>query len=160
MAVHFHRDHGQGNRVKMYRVVIPQPGDVLHAVIATDPGTWRTTDLHFDVQLGRQVPCLGRECTRCPLPIRTVTYVSCLMSRGEQISGRFNVRVIPITDGFREILDEDHATCVFRITRAAKNSSCRYKIASTLATYNLTPFEGVNIEPTLLRLWGVKQVTE
>ena len=157
MGIEWKKDHSRTERIRMVRVVIPTVGETLHVVIGHNQIFWRTVSMHHDVTLNRQVPCLSESCSYCPQPSREVTYVPCLLAKGATPGGRFNPRIIPITDGFHEILEAEHETNVFKITRHSKNSPCRWQISSTLATYGLTAYPGIEIEPSLRRMWGVKE---
>jgi len=157
MGVSFRQDHSHDDRQRMLRVVIPTIDRPLHIVIARNPIFWRTAAMHYDTELKRMQPCRANECPYCPKPTREITYVPCLLAPGAAPAGRFAPRIVPVTDGWCEILDADHSVNVYRIVRKAKTESCHWTIATTLSTYNLTPFEGQEIESSLLRMWGVKK---
>jgi len=157
MGVTFRSDHSHEDRRRMLRCVIPQAERPIHIVIARNPIFWRTCQMHYVPEHKRTVPCQAAGCPYCPSPLREITYVPCLLAPGNSPGGRFAPRIVPVTDGWCEILDQDHSVNVYRVVRKAKTESCRWTIATTLATYNLTPFEGQEIEMSLLRMWGVKQ---
>lgn len=157
MPVHFHSSRDEGRGPRMMRVFIPKAMVPFHIIIGCNQIYWRSVSMHFDVELGRQVPCLNAECIYCPKPTREVTYVPCLLAQGASPAGRFQPRIVPVTDGWADILDGNHERDVFKVQREAKNATCRWSIATTLATYNLTPYQGQEIEPTLFRMWGVKK---
>jgi len=157
MGVQFREDHSHEARFRMLRVVIPTPSEPLHLVIGRNPIFWRTVALHWDTDLKRNVPCTGEECVYCPQPTRECTYVPCLLAKGASPGGRFGVRVVPVSDGWADMLDQDHAVNVYRVVRQARSHSCRWSVASTLAAYGLTPYEGQEIEPTLFRMWGIRR---
>lgn len=157
MGLDFRADHSHGDRQRMIRVVIPQAERPLHIVIARNPLFWRTCAMHWDTELKRLQPCRTSDCTYCPKPTREITYVPVLLAPGSSPGGRFVPRIVPVSDGWCDILDSDHSANVYRIVRQAKTETCRWTIATTLATYNLTPFEGQEIEASLLRMWGLKK---
>jgi len=157
MGITFKGDHSRDDRRKLVRVVIPTVGEPLQIVIGSNPIYWRTVSLHYDVALKRPVPCRTMDCPYCPAPTRETTYVPCLLAKGAGTGARFNPRIVPVTDGWSEILDADHRTNVFRVTRQAKTSSCRWSIQTSLSTLGLTPYEGQVIESSLYRMWGLKQ---
>jgi len=157
MSFQFRADHSRNFSERFYKVVIPTPGTDLHVVVANDPDTWKTADLHFDVGLNRQVPCRGDACKLCPSPIRVVTYVPVLLVRGPMAGRSMKAHVIPVTDGYRKLLDEDHFEHVFKVFRTRANTSASYSIAGKMAAHGITPWKGVDIAPTLLRLWGIRE---
>lgn len=158
MGIEWKHDHSRGPRQKMVRVVIPSVGEPLHIVIGRNPIHWRTVGMHYDTQLNREVPCLASACKYCPQPVREVTYIPVLLARGNAPGGRFAPRIVPVTDGWCEILDApDHELSIYKVTRHSKNASCRWVVATSLATYGLSPYEGQPIEASLRRMWGVKE---
>jgi len=156
MGVQFRKDHSHADRHAMLRVVIPAAEKPIHLVIGRNPIFWRTCAMHWDTELGRMQPCRTKGCTYCPKATREITYVPVLLAAGASPAGRFAPRIVPVTDGWFEILDSDHSTNVYRVVRQAKSEACRWTIATTLSAYRLTPYEGQEIEPSLLRMWGLK----
>lgn len=157
MGVVFNPSHGRGDRSRMLRVVIPSTDKPLHLVIGHNQIYWRTVAMHHDSELGREVPCRTSDCTYCPKPTREVTYVPCLLAFGNAPAGKFAPRIVPVTDGWAEILEADHEKSVFKVTRLARNQACRWMVASSLSTYGLTPYAGQDIEDSLFRMWGIKK---
>lgn len=157
MPVKFHGPHERGDSKKYMRVFIPKEGQPIHIVIGRNPIFWRSVAMHFDTELGREVPCLNEDCVYCPKPTREVTYVPCLLAQGASPAGRFSPRIVPVTDGWADILEGDHGRDVYKVTRSRKHSACTWSITTTIATYGLTPYEGQEIELTLFRMWGVKK---
>jgi len=158
MGVVFRADHGRHDRSRMLRVVIPSVDKPIHIVIGYNPIFWRTVAMHHDSELGREVPCRTSDCTYCPKPTREVTYVPCLLAFGNSPGGKFAPRIVPVTDGWSEILDADHEKSVYRVTRLARNQSCRFTKTAELSAYNMTPYQGQDIEESLFRMWGIKRM--
>jgi len=157
MGIQFKHDHSRPERSKLVKVVIPQPDQPLHVVIGHNQIFWRTVALHYDKELRRPIPCLTSDCRYCPQPTRETTYVPCLLAQGVSPGGRFSPRIIPVTDGWSDILDGEHEKNIFKVVRVARTQACRFTIATTLATYGLTPYAGQEIENSLYRMWGVKK---
>jgi len=156
MPIEFKPDHSREARLRMMKVIIPQVGQPLTAQFGTDRTFWRTLSMHHDTALGREVPCLGEICKHCPSLSREVTYVPCLVASGVSAAGRFNPRIVPVTDGWADVLEGPLDANLITITRKSRHSACRWQIGSALASYNLSPFAGLNVEPSLRRMWGVK----
>jgi len=156
MPIEFRKDHGHAERVRMLKVMIPKVGVTITALFGTDTDLWRTLRMHHDVELNRQVPCLGDLCRYCPKPTREVTYVSALVVSGAPAAGMFHPRIIPVTDGWHEVLAAPLSSKLIAISRPYRHASCVWRIGSDIGTYGLSPFKGVDVEPSLRRMWGVK----
>jgi len=157
MGIQFRRDHARDERSKMMRVVIPAPDQPIHIIIGHNQIYWRTVSMHYDVELGRQTPCLGDNCQLCPKPTRETTYIPCLLAKGASPAGRFSPRIVPVTDGWAEILEAQHDRDVFKVSRKTKSSACFWSIATTIATMGMTPYPGQEIENSLVRMWGIRK---
>ncbi len=158
MGIQFKPDHSRGERQRLIRVVIPSVHEPIHIVIGRNPSFWRTVAMHWMEAIRREVPCLEETCSLCPLPTRECTYIPCLLARGNSPGGRFAPRIVPVTDGWADILEApDHEISIYKITRPSRNAACRWSVATKIATYGLSPYEGQDIESSLRRMWGVKE---
>ena len=156
MGIAFRSDHGHSDRARMIKVHVPKPDRPIHAVMGHNPIHWRTVAMHWDRELGRTVPCLTSKCTYCPSPTRETTYVPALVAEGNVPRPKFSLRILPVTDGWADILAAQCDDSLFKIVRKAKSEACHWSIAGKLAAYGCTPFAGTEIEMSLRRMWGVK----
>lgn len=156
MAIAFREDHGHADRSRMIKVHVPKADRPIHVVIGNNEIYWRTVAMHWDRELGRLVPCLTSKCTYCPSPTREVTYVPCLLAEGNVPRPKFSLRILPVTDGWSDILSADHNDSLYKIARKQKSEACHWSIAGKISAFGITPFAGQEIEMSLRRMWGVK----
>ena len=124
--------------------------------ICPDKASWRTVYLHWLAAEKKGVPCTGNSCfckDKCSSS-RIVTY--CPAETYNYSSQKWQKKILVVNESMRSILDEDHIKFYFKTKRRGKfNSPVTYSVFEPkIALRGLLPFP---IEPTLERVWGVRQ---
>jgi hypothetical protein len=126
-------------------------GETVYLVAGSDKRFDRSHLLHWLPDHKRSVPCTHEDCPWCPSPRRSCVYVPAL----QIANARWAQRVLPLTDGMQGFLKENRAGSIWEFRRADRFNA-PVKWAPSL-TFKLTvpKFEGFDVVPSLLRMWGI-----
>lgn len=127
-------------------------GSPLFIRAGTDPQFRLTTPLHWLSDQARAVPCMHEDCPWCPRPKRYATFVPCLAYSSS--ARAWKQKVLPLTQRMDDFLLENLEETVWEfVRRGRRNAPVTWKLCERLKAS--TPFPGFDVEPSLLKMWGM-----